>query len=316
MAAQHHEAFVLVGATATGKTAVAHLLATELNAVILSTDSMLVYRGMDIGTAKPTAAVRAQFSYGGLDLVDPDAEFQIANWLEHAREFLEQARVAKRPVIVVGGTGLYVKCLLTGLTAQPAADPAWRAAAAKMNRAELQMNLQQLDAARFAALTESDRQNPRRLIRAVEIARGFPSLGKTKDSHFQALENRATIGGLRLPPALLASRIQTRVQMMYAQGLLDEARQLRENFPQLSTTAQQAIGYAEAFAALDGRSTLAEAQTQMALRTRQFAKRQATWFRHQANVAWVDVAADDSSHTVAERVRQLWSQHGPTPLAY
>ena len=324
MAAQHHEACVLVGATATGKTAVAHLLAAQLNAVILSADSMLVYRDMDIGTAKPAVAARAQFSYGGLDLVDPDAEFQIASWLEHARKFLEQAHGAHRPVIVVGGTGLYVKCLLTGLTAQPAADPGWRAVASKMTLAELQRQLQQLDAARFAAMTESDQKNPRRLIRAIERARDFPSLGKTEPSTFQALENTEVSGqfpvvspmvvGLQLPPLLLAQRIGARVAAMFDHGLLAEARLLRDKFPQLSTTAQQAIGYAEAFAVLDGLCDEKTAREKIAVRTRQLAKRQMTWFKHQVNVAWV--AADAPVAAVAARVRKRWSENGPTPLAY
>lgn len=312
---------MLVGATATGKTAVAQRLAGELNAVILSADSMLVYRGLDIGTAKPTAAERGHIRYGGLDLVNPDEEFHVAAWIEHARGFLATARAADQPVIIVGGTGLYVKCLLTGLTAQPAADPAWRATAVKMSRAELQEKLQQLDPVRYAALTESDRQNPRRLIRALELAREVPSLGKSDGSDFQASEEEAvsgqpsavsrTIVGLRLPPALLAERIRTRVQLMFAQGLLAEARRLREKFPQLSATARQAIGYAEAFAVLGGECTAAAACEKIAVRTRQLAKRQMTWFRHQASTAWVEADGD-----AAQRVREFWSTHGPTPLAY
>jgi tRNA dimethylallyltransferase len=334
------EAYVLVGPTATGKTAVAHLLAADLNAVILSADAMLVYRGMDIGTAKPTAAERARFGYGGLDLVEPGASFDVAAWLDHAKIFLARARAAGRPVIVVGGTGLYVKCLLTGLTAQPDADPVWRAAAAKLNLAELQAHLQKLDAARFAAMTESDQQNPRRLIRAVELARGdkqwsagvlecwsngkeqprtmLPACVHPKQPFSQysntPILQHSIIPGLALPPPVLAQRIQERVAAMFAQGLLDEAQKLHEKFPQLSATAQQAIGYAEAFAVLDGRCTAAEAQEKICARTRQLAKRQMTWFKHQASVVWV--AAEAPVAEVAARVRQLWSQHGPTPLAY
>lgn len=312
MTSAHHDAFVLVGPTATGKTAVAQRLAEELNAAVLSADAMLVYRGMDIGTAKPTLAERGHIRYGGLDLVEPGEAFDVAIWLGHAQEFLAQARAAGQPVIVVGGTGLYVKCLLTGLTAQPDADPVWRAAAAQMNLAELQAYLQKLDAARFAALTESDQQNPRRLIRAVELAHGIPSLGKTEPPVFQTLEN--PLVGLSVPPQVLAQRIQMRVAMMFKRGLLDEARRLREKFPHLSVTAQQAIGYAEAFAVLDNRCAEAEAQERICARTRQLAKRQMTWFKHQANVAWV--AADAPVAEVAAGVRQIWSEHGPTPLAY
>ncbi|MCX7005969.1 MAG: tRNA (adenosine(37)-N6)-dimethylallyltransferase MiaA, partial [Kiritimatiellaeota bacterium] len=287
MSHEHHEAFMLCGPTATGKTALAHLLAAELNAVILSADAMLVYRGMDIGTAKPTVVERERFSYGGLDLVEPDATFDVATWLDHAKNFLESARAAGRPVLVVGGTGLYIKWLLSGLTAQPSADPVWRAAADKMNLAELQRALQQIDAVRFEALTESDRQNPRRLIRAVELARELPSLGKNDTPVVQALEKTAAPVCLSLPTPLLWQRIEVRVATMFNQGLLDEARQLRKKFPQFSASAQQAIGYAEAFAVLDGALTEKAAREKIAIRTRQFAKRQMTWFKHQAGVVWV-----------------------------
>jgi tRNA dimethylallyltransferase len=302
---------VLVGATATGKTALAQRLAEERHAVILSADAMLVYRGLDIGTAKPTAAERGRVRYGGLDLVNPDAEFHVAAWLDHAREFLAAARAAGQPVIVVGGTGLYVKCLLRGLTEQPAADRAWRVAAETMSRAALQEQLQRRAPARYAALTESDRQNPRRLIRALELAREVPDLGKPNVPAFQPWEQPAPIVGLRLPPALLAERIRTRVAAMFEQGLVDEARRLRAAFPQLSATARQAIGYAEAFAVLDGTCTEAAAREKIALRTRQLAKRQMTWFRHQVHTAWIE--GDDGA---AQRVREFWSTHGPTPLAY
>lgn len=329
MSATRHEAFLLCGPTATGKTAVAHLLAAELQAAILSADAMLVYRGLDIGTAKPSAAERARFRYGGLDLVDPDQEFDVAAWLDHARAFLAQARAAGQPVIVVGGTGLYLKCLLTGLTAQPSADPVWRAAAEKMNLATLQAYLQQIDAARFAALTESDRQNPRRLIRAVELARGVPNpAGPALEAQPQseavvragaapastpALPH-TLIPGLSLPPPLLWERIQARVSTMFNQGLLEEARRLRANYPRLSAHALQAIGYAEAFAVLDGASSASAAQERIAVRTRQLAKRQMTWFKHQAHVAWI--AADAPVAAVAAQVRQIWRAHGPSALAY
>lgn len=321
MPCARHEAFVLGGPTATGKSAVAHRLAAELNACILSADAMLVYRGMDIGTAKPTAAERARFGYGGLDLVEPGAEFHVAAWLDHARDFLAQARAAGQPVLVVGGTGLYIKCLLTGLTAQPSADPVWRAAAERMNLAELQAHLQQVDAARYAALTESDRQNPRRLIRAVELARGAPSPAPggapgpaTPAAAAPPAQRLADMPCLMLPTPLLWQRIEVRVDAMFNQGLLDEARQLREKFPQLSACAQQAIGYVEAFAVLDGTLSVQEAREKIAIRTRQFAKRQMTWFKHQADVVWV--AAEAPVAEVAASVLQIWRDHGPSALAY
>ena len=309
-------AYFLVGPTAVGKTALAHALALEMGADLLSADSMLVYRGLDLGTAKPTAAERAVIRYAGIDLVSPDAGFHVAAYAAHAADFLAQARAGGRPVLVVGGTGLYVQCLLAGLAPRPPADPAWRSAAeallAQHGRGALQDLLRQLDAARFQALTESDRQNPRRLIRAVELARATNQLSPSQPP----TPAGPPLVGLRCPPALHWERIQARVQSMYEQGLLEEARRLRAAFPGWSATARQAIGYAEALDALDGRCTVAAAQQRTALRTRQLAKRQMTWFRHQARVVWVDVSADATVPELAARVRGLWNAHGPSPTFY
>ena len=315
-----HSAYFLVGPTAAGKTAVAQLLAAERGADILSADSMLVYRGMDLGTAKPTVAERAGVRYAGIDLVGPDEWFDVAAYAAHAAAALSRARAAGRPVIVTGGTGLYVQSLLAGVASRPPADPAWRTEAEQLLAAHglgaLQDRLRQLDADRFRALTASDRQNPRRLMRAVELARATDGGHAPSRPLAAASSNTPQLVGLRLPPALLWERIQARIQTMYAQGLLDEVRRLRAAFPTWSATARQAIGYAEALEALDGRCTIPEAQQRTALRTRQLAKRQMTWFRHQVRVRWVEVAPGATVADVAARVRELWNADGPTPVYY
>ncbi len=306
-----YSAHFLVGPTASGKTAVAHCLAKAEGWDILSADSMLVYRGMDIGTAKPDRRERGEVRYAGIDLVTPAEMFSAGAFLERARDAVKRAREGGREMIVVGGTGLYIRCLTEGLDAAPAIQPAIRARAeallAEKGVSALQEHLQRQDPARFEALKDKD--NPRRLIRAIELAETSASRNRT----WRVLPESRLVG-LAMDPAALAERIRTRALRMFENGLVEEAAQLREHWPELSRTALQAIGYAEAFQVLDGTLGREEALERVVTRTRQLAKRQMTWFRHQARVEWINVDAGDDVETVARRVTELWRRHGPTAL--
>ncbi len=299
-------AFVLAGPTASGKTAVAHGLARRLGARILSADSMLVYRHMNVGTAKPPPAELAEFGYAGVDLVDPDGAFSVSDYLRHASETVRSA--AARPWIVAGGTGLYVKCLTQGLDSAPGPDAAARAEAdAALERGGVP---ELAGMVRKAGAEPRDASNPRRLVRALEKSRqGCVTSG-------QAWRTAPpVIVGLLPDRELLLGRIAARVRAMYAGGLVDEVRALRAAWPEWSATASHAIGYGEALAVLDGGLTAAGAIERTAIRTRQLAKRQMTWFRHQANVTWVPVRGTDRPDAIAAEVLRRWEQHGPTRLA-
>ncbi len=304
-------AFFLVGPTAVGKSAVAHHIAAAEGRAVLSADAFLVYRGMDIGTAKPTAAERKQVRYGGIDLVDPDRPFSVGAWLASAHDFLSDLKAAERPAIVAGGTGLYVKCLTEGLRAT-AADPARRAEAEAILRAggtsALQAELRRCAPAAYRALV--DPHNPRRLVRAYELA----LQEETARDRWTGPPD-APLVGLRMDPRALAGRIQRRVERMYEEGLLDEVRHLQTAFPAFSATAARAIGYAEAADALAGLCTVSEAMERSVRRTRQFARRQGTWFRHQARVVWIEVSPEMSIEECAAEVRAAWREHGPTPIS-
>ena len=291
----------LAGATATGKTAVAQRLAERLGAAILSADAMLVYRGLDIGTAKPTPAERGAVPYRGLDLTDPDETFSAARWLEAARAAEAEAARAGRPLIAVGGTGLYLSALLRGLAPLPAGDPARRAALEALDAETLRARLAALGA--LDALPPDDRANPRRLVRALEIAEAG---GARPASWRDPAAPKPALVALTRPRAALHARIAERVRAMYAAGLLAEARALRERFPALSRTAMQAIGYAEAFAVLDGTLSVAEAQERTIVRTRQLARRQETYLRHQFAVTWVEAAPGEGIDALAGRVARAW----------
>ena len=304
-------AFFLVGPTAAGKSTVAQHIAETQKRDILSADSMLVYRGMDIGTAKPSKDERARVVYGGLDLANPDEPFSVGQYIEHARGFLTESSTRGRSSIVTGGTGLYVKCLTEGLAQLPPADPALRAWAEALLERDgvegLQKALQERDASRYEALR--DKSNPRRLIRALELA--GQALGNIKT--WSTMPSVPMIG-LTVEPELLAANIRTRVRKMYDSGLLEEADRLLSSYTKLSETASQAIGYAEAIAVRQGRMTLEDAVARTTVRTRQLAKRQMTWFRHQANVVWISVGKNSTIEQIAGQVLAQWKQYGQTPV--
>lgn len=308
-------ALVLAGPTASGKTAAAHLLAREAGLEILSADSMLVYRGMDIGTAKPEPPLRAEVRYWGLDLVGPGAPFSLALYLEEAAKAKAENGRRGRGLVVAGGTGLYIKALAEGLDEGPPPDPALRAAWEGRVAAEgvgpLQRELEERHPEVWNSLTEPDRRNPRRLVRALELgAAGCRSVKRG----WTAERARPVIPVLRLPAPLLRARIEKRVRLMYAAGLLDEVQGLRAAL-EAAPTASGAIGYAEALRCLEGRLTVQAAQEETVRRTWQLARRQMTWFRHQAAVRWIDVESELPPEAVAERVRRAWVETGPLILA-
>ena len=320
--APRRAAFLLVGCTASGKTAVAHAIARESGALVLSADSMLVYRGMDVGTAKPTAAERAGVVLRGVDLADPDEPFSAGRWLESAREAAREAAEAGRDLVVAGGTGLYVSALLRGIDAREA-DPG--------RRAELEALLAREGPEALVARAESlspgstaaiDAKNPRRLVRLVEIleshaeSSGSPAGGAAERSEAEGV-GHAPLVGLDFPPDVLNARIERRARAMFEGGLLDEVRALCERFPGFErSTAGAGIGYAEALAALRGEISADEAVARTSLRTRRLAKKQRTWWRHQARVEWVRGPADEADVARAARdVRDLWSHYGKVPLS-
>ncbi|MEI7898689.1 MAG: tRNA (adenosine(37)-N6)-dimethylallyltransferase MiaA [bacterium] len=318
-------AWILAGATATGKTAVAQVLAEQLGCAILSADSMLVYRGMDIGTAKPTLAERGNVPYFGIDQVTPAEPFSTGAWLAAAARAVSTVETVSRTVcgsppeaslsepslIVVGGTGLYIKALTSGFDSEEA-DPArrahWQALFERDGLAALQHALGERAPAALESL--ADPSNPRRLIRALEHLDAHGRLPQ----NWQSVMSPATILALRLPRKQLHHRIGQRVTTMFRQGLVDEVRALRHTCPVWSATALQAIGYAEVCAWLDGKFTEQVAVETIMGRTRQLAKRQETWFRHQTQTVWLDIDETDPPALIAQRVLTLWRQHGPTPI--
>ncbi len=269
----------LLGApTASGKSSLALALAQELPIEVVTADAMQVYRGMDIGTAKPTAAERALVPHHLLDLVTPAESFSVAQWVAAAEEVIAGIIARGAVPLVVGGTGFYLRALAQGLPLVPPADPAVQAAI------ERELAESGLDALRseLRAVAPEDAEraglNPRRVVRAVEILR---RTGKAPSSFGYSTPAFRYDKVVLLPTVeSLAPRITERAAQMFAQGLVGEVQGLVERYPAQST-ALQAIGYKEVAAHLRGEASLEEAQEAVRLATAQYAKRQLTWFRRE-----------------------------------
>jgi tRNA dimethylallyltransferase len=316
-----HDCWFLTGATAVGKTGVGLALARRLDAEIVALDSMTVYRGMDIGTAKPTAAERAAVTHHLLDIVDPADEYSVAQYVEAAARVAGNIRSRGKQVLFVGGTPLYLKSLLRGLFDGPPAD--WRLREEIEDELEyvgqeaLHQRLQQVDPVAAAAIHPHD---TRRLVRALEVYRatGQP----ISHQQFQFEEGRRSdecrVFVLRRERTELHRRIESRVEGMIEAGLIDEVRQLTETPPlplgegrgegdspsacRLGRTARQAVGYREALDHLAGECDLATAKERITVRTRRFAKRQGTWFRSLSECRFVDIAGEVDADALVEEI--------------
>ncbi|MBM4149062.1 MAG: tRNA (adenosine(37)-N6)-dimethylallyltransferase MiaA [Lentisphaerae bacterium] len=302
---------VLVGETGAGKTDVAQLIAEELGWTVCSADSMQVYRGMDIGTAKPTRAMRDRVRYLGLDCVEPDQPFSVGRYIGEVVPAIEADNVLGRCVLVAGGTGLYIRALLGGLDPLGASDPErvkhWTDECERLGCRAIFGELERTHP-RWAAFV-ADPENPRRVVRAMALAEAGASPPERR-----AGAQGPTVLGLRLQAGDREKRIVRRAAAMYLDGLLDETAGLLARYPGLSSTARHAIGYAEAADCLAGRCTRDEAVERTAVRTRQYARRQRTWFRHQLRVDWIDVPAGAEVRAIARLVMEGFRRNGPVTI--
>jgi tRNA dimethylallyltransferase len=293
----------LVGPTASGKSAVALALAERLGGGIISVDSMQVYCGLDIGTAKPSAAERARVPHHLIDVVELTAPFDAAKFVEHAHcaeaEILARGRVP----IFCGGTGLYFKAYLEGLGEAPPSDAAVRQELEATPLDVLLRELQQRDPVTYERI---DRQNPRRVVRALEVIRltGQPFFSQRADwQPLSTLSSQPTrLFGLERASADLHARIHARVDEMFARGLVAETRDLLERGLEQNQTAMQAIGYRQVVEHLRGERSLAETIELVKIKTRQYAKRQMTWFRRQLSVQWISVDARADAESLADQI--------------
>lgn len=281
----------LVGPTAAGKSAVALEVAERRGAEIVAVDAFTVYRGMDIGTAKPPASDRAWVPHHMVDVLEPEEECTVEWFQQAARSAIAAVTDRGRTPLLVGGSGLYFRAVVDPLDFPPT-DPAVRADVAAEFGGDARAAHAALAAVDPAAAARIDPDNLRRTVRALEVqrltGRAFSDWRRAWDDHESVYPNLEVVG-LDVPREQLRPRIDARVDAMVACGLLEECARLARR--PLSATARQAIGYAEMLDHLAGRSSLADAIERIRVRTRRYAARQLRWFRRDPRVRWGDASA-------------------------
>ncbi|MGD9531448.1 tRNA (adenosine(37)-N6)-dimethylallyltransferase MiaA [Pseudonocardia sp.] len=288
----------VVGPTATGKTALALALAERLGGEIVNADAMALYRGMDVGTAKPAAAERARVPHHLVDVLDVTETASVAAYQRAARAVVERLRAAGVVPVLVGGSGLYVQAVLDELDF-PGTDPALRA--------ELEAELAAVGApalhARLAALDPAAAEvvlptNGRRIVRALEVVRltGRPFPARLPTGGPPRYD--AVLLGVDRPVDELDARVARRVARMFAAGLVAETRGLVGQGLREGRTASRALGYQQVLAALDGDGDLRSAATETVTATRRFVRRQRSWFRRDPRVRWLDGDPGDPAGVV------------------
>jgi tRNA dimethylallyltransferase len=282
----------IVGSTGTGKTELAAEVARRTGAEIISADSMQVYRGMDIGTAKPPRALRAELPHHCIDVADPDEEMSAGRYAELARAAARAALARGRGVILCGGSGLYARAFAGGLI-DAESDGALRAGLEALSTPELQAGLWQVDPALARRIHPHNRV---RLVRALEIAR-LRGAGSSRLQAQHAFSDRpfdVVWLGLALPREALWERLRARVDAMFAAGWIDEVRRLHAAGYGPELRSLSGIGYREIGWLLAGRIDEAGARERIYLATRRFAKRQRTWFRAEPDLVWADPGRPES----------------------
>ncbi|MCI0547209.1 MAG: tRNA (adenosine(37)-N6)-dimethylallyltransferase MiaA [Candidatus Rokubacteria bacterium] len=306
---------VIVGPTAVGKTHVAVRLAERFPIEVVNADSRQVYRGMDIGTGKPTPEERARVPHHLLDVASPDERYHAARFRREALAALGAVGARERLPVVVGGTGLYVRALLKGLRPAPPADPALRqsleARAARDGPAALHAELARLDATAAARIHPNDRV---RLVRSLEIralgGAAWPAADRADGDWAAPAAWRLVMVGLRQRREALRRRIAERVQDMVARGMMDEVRTLIEAGYGETLPSMGTIGYRHFCAVRRGELTL-EAAVRLQVRdTIRYAKRQMTWFARDPEIRWIDVDAAGGPDGAADRVGELIARQG------
>jgi tRNA dimethylallyltransferase len=292
---------LIAGPTASGKSNIALHLAARHGGEIISVDSMQVYRGLDIGTAKPAPDQRRRVPHHLLDLVDPDESFDVARFAILARGAIAGIQARGATPILCGGTGLYFKALLAGLGKAPAADAKLRR---ELEQTPLPRLLEELRARDPETWKRLDRNNPRRVLRAVEVLRLTGKPFTAQRSNWKNASGLAVgrFVAVERDPADLRRRVDDRVEEMFRRGLVGETRRLLTLGLAESPTARLALGYRQVIEHLEGVRSLPETIQLIKTRTWQYARRQRTWFRHQLNPVWIHVPPDEPAEVTASRI--------------
>lgn len=293
---------VLLGPTAVGKSAVALALARREKGEIISCDSMQVYRGMNIGTAKPLSEEREEIPHHLIDITEPEERYDVARFLRDAETAVAKVKDKERFPILAGGTPMYLKAFLFGIFEGPPADQQFREklkAEAEENGSEaLWKRLEEADPEAAGRIHPNDL---RRIVRALEVHEktGIPISTLQKEWDEKRPARDAVIVGLDRPREILYRRVDERVDGMLGLGFVDEVRRLKDR---LGPTASRALGYAEMARYLDGGYTLEEAVQAIKNNTHNFVRKQMTWYRSLGNVNWFEIGEGEPPSETAEKI--------------
>ena len=304
-----NDLIVLVGPTASGKTALGAALAEKIGGEVVSADACAVYRGLDIGTAKPDRALRVRVPHHLIDIADPSSRYSAGMFVRDADEAIEAIRNRSRVPVMVGGTHFYVRALLFGLFAEPSKDESLRAElerAWERDPGSVRARLEELDRDAAARILPRDRQ---RILRALEVCllSGRPMTELWKEHARRGARYTFVMLGLSPPRAVLHATIALRVERMFAAGLLHEVERLLAGGLLPSVHALKAIGYRESCQVLAGTLTVPEAVERAKVATRQLAKRQMTWLRAEGEVHWLAGQLDEA---LAEAIARVEGRSG------
>ena len=278
------------------------LLAEKLRAEIVSVDSMQVYRGLDIGTAKPSAEERRRVPHHLIDVAELTQSFDVARFVDLAGNTVKEIKRRGKVSLLCGGTGLYFKAFLEGLGDAPPAAPILRAELERLPAEERLRELAERDPETFQRI---DQKNPRRVIRALEVIRLTGKPFSAQRAQWSQLSPEYFCVGLSRASGDLRRRIDLRVEKMFAEGLVAETEQLLKSGLQQNQTASQALGYRQVIEHLQGLRPLAETVELVKIRTRQFAKRQHTWFRNLVECTAVKITGTETPREIAELLQAM-----------
>ena len=295
---------VIAGPTASGKTAVGIELAQRLNGEIVSADARQIYRFMDIGTAKPTAEERAAVRHHLIDFVNPDKDYSAGQFAEDASVVIEDILRRGKVPIVVGGAGLYIRALFDGFSPMPKIPIEIRARLQGEGRdclPKLYKRLCEVDPEWAAKIQATDTQ---RILRGLEVyeASGKPLSEHQKVPPMPPILHAVSYFGLRWTREVLYERIDARARLMFENGLIEEAKSLRDRGYSSNLNALNAFGYREIFQYLNGETTLDRALADLQRGTRRYAKRQMTFFRRDARIMWVDGSDDGVADAILKHL--------------
>ena len=305
----HHTLWVLTGPTASDKTEIGFNVAREINGEIISADSMLFYRGMDIGTAKPSVSMRETVPHHFIDIIYPWESYSVGKYAKDVEYLIGDISRRKQKFLIIGGSPLYIKGIVDGIFNGPEAD--WNIRSELERIAEEKGNLhvheilQRIDPAKADELHPN---NLRRIIRAIEVYKktGKQASALQKQYKLARKSYKFKIICISREREDIYRRIGERVEIMFGNGLVDEVRSLLDNPEGLSKQARQALGYKEVIQYLEDGLTLDDTKEMVKLNTRRFAKRQMTWFRSFPDVQWLEAREHEDLKPISEKIISIF----------